>query len=54
MLCLPLRRAQPEVSITSVCSETIAGSGMNLLVEDGREMREIVILVLERAGFETL
>ena len=51
MLYSPLRRAQPEVSITSACSETFAGSGMILVVEDEKEMREIIILILQRAGF---
>jgi len=54
MFCLPLRRAQLEVSFTSACSETFAGSGTILVIEDEKEMRKIIILVLERAGFEIL
>jgi hypothetical protein len=51
MLYSPLRRAQPEVSITCACSETVAGGGLILVVEDEKEMREIIILILQRAGF---
>ena len=51
MLYSPLRRAQPEVSITSACFETFAGGGLILVVEDEKEMREIIILILQRAGF---
>jgi hypothetical protein len=54
MFCLPLRRAQLEVSFTSACSETFAGSDTILVIEDEKEMRKIIILVLERAGFEML
>jgi len=38
MFCLPLRRAQPEVSFTFACSETFAGSDTILVIEDEKEM----------------
>lgn len=53
-LCLPLQTVEAEDNPTQDKSEILSGSGTILLVEDEEEIREVVVLILEGAGYEVL